>query len=387
MNIKKRFTSERSRYLLWLIASILLLGLFPLLGPLLRGESLWKYFEFPPITVYVSHPKENITVFVLGVLFFFLLLLLILLRLISSGLKTLPKRIKSPPCWSYAGVILLALSWCIAWNGSPVFECIRPFYFFPLWSGFILFLNGICEVFNRQCPIRQNPVGFFLLFPTSACFWWYFEYLNRFCQNWHYLGVEHFSPLEYSLLATLAFSTVLPAVVSVAAVLEVFFDFKSAFGKKVCHPATSGQKVSIILLILSGAGMVALGFWPEFFFPVIWLSPMLTMLSVEKIIKGHGMLDDFLQGRWEQFLKYAISGLVCGFFWEMWNFKAWPKWIYMIPYVGQFKIFEMPLLGYAGYLPFGVECGFVASIVLSFNDKSFGVPDGISKNAQSGTYS
>ena len=51
----------------------------------------------------------------------------------------------------------------------------------------------------------------------------------------------------------------------------------------------------------------------------------------------------------------ALAALVCGFFWEMWNFYAMPKWYYTVPFFGFAKIFEMPLLGYAGYLPFAWE--------------------------------
>ena len=50
-----------------------------------------------------------------------------------------------------------------------------------------------------------------------------------------------------------------------------------------------------------------------------------------------------------------IAALVCGFFWEMWNYYSYPKWIYHIPGVGVLHIFEMPLLGYLGYLPFAWE--------------------------------
>ena len=35
-----------------------------------------------------------------------------------------------------------------------------------------------------------------------------------------------------------------------------------------------------------------------------------------------------------------------------------------MPYVHRFQIFEMPLLGYAGYLPFGVECEVIAELFL-----------------------
>jgi hypothetical protein len=59
----------------------------------------------------------------------------------------------------------------------------------------------------------------------------------------------------------------------------------------------------------------------------------------------------------------AISALLCGFFWEMWNYRSLAKWIYAVPYVNRFHLFEMPILGYAGYLPFGMECAVVADAI------------------------
>ncbi len=32
-----------------------------------------------------------------------------------------------------------------------------------------------------------------------------------------------------------------------------------------------------------------------------------------------------------------------------------PKWVYDVPFVGSLKLFEMPILGYGGYLPFALE--------------------------------
>ena len=40
----------------------------------------------------------------------------------------------------------------------------------------------------------------------------------------------------------------------------------------------------------------------------------------------------------------------------MWNYYSMAKWMYSIPYVQRFALFEMPVLGYMGYLPFGVLC-------------------------------
>jgi len=48
----------------------------------------------------------------------------------------------------------------------------------------------------------------------------------------------------------------------------------------------------------------------------------------------------------------------------MWNSGSMNKWLYEIPYVDAFDIFEMPLLGYAGYLPFGILCAQIGSMIL-----------------------
>ena len=50
------------------------------------------------------------------------------------------------------------------------------------------------------------------------------------------------------------------------------------------------------------------------------------------------------------------AGLICGFLWEFWNYWALTKWTYTVPYFGDIKLFEMPVLGYLGFPPFAIEC-------------------------------
>ena len=35
----------------------------------------------------------------------------------------------------------------------------------------------------------------------------------------------------------------------------------------------------------------------------------------------------------------------------MWNYFSYPKWVYHVEWGGWLHVFEMPLLGYGGYLP------------------------------------
>jgi hypothetical protein len=52
--------------------------------------------------------------------------------------------------------------------------------------------------------------------------------------------------------------------------------------------------------------------------------------------------------------------LICGGLWEFWNFWASAKWIYTVPWVGEVKLFEMPVLGFFGFPPFAEECYVIA---------------------------
>ena len=47
-----------------------------------------------------------------------------------------------------------------------------------------------------------------------------------------------------------------------------------------------------------------------------------------------------------------------GIFWAL---SSMAKWIYAVPYGHRFQVWEMPLLGFGGYLPFGMECAAVAA--------------------------
>jgi len=80
-----------------------------------------------------------------------------------------------------------------------------------LWVAYVVVVNACCQRRTGTCLLLRAPGKFLLLFPLSAVFWWFFEYLNRFVQNWYYVG-PRFDAGEYFWYATLPFATVLPAV-------------------------------------------------------------------------------------------------------------------------------------------------------------------------------
>src|SRR5207249_10972294 len=71
---------------------------------------------------------------------------------------------------------------------------------------------------------------------------------------------------------------------------------------------------------------------------------------------SESIVGDLARGDRRRLLSLLTSGFVCGFLWEFWNYWALSKWTYTVPYFGNLKIFEMPVLGYLGFPPFAVEC-------------------------------
>jgi hypothetical protein len=86
----------------------------------------------------------------------------------------------------------------------------------------------------------------------------------------------------------------------------------------------------------------------EVFFPFIWLSVSLLNQS----ISGSAIICESTSGESRHL---CWLGVLVTFFWEMWNYYSYPKWTYQVAWGDGVHVFEMPLLGYGGYLPFALE--------------------------------
>jgi hypothetical protein len=348
----------------------LVLGL-PLLGVAWSGQPIGHYLEFPPRTSYVEHAPFSWPVFILLALLIVTFLGSILFRitisshqLSASDHQLLRKRF-TLPWWGWLGIGWTGLWWVAAWTRFPWMAAVQEHTFTPLWLGYIVIVNA--STFSRigRCMMLHRPRYFLSLFLLSAAFWWLFEYLNRFVQNWYYVGVDELSSVEYFLRATIPFSTVLPAVIGTAELLTSYPAISAGMDRfRPIGPHTTKQ-MSWGLLILSCLGLLAIGRWPNYLFPLVWVGPLLLVVSLLTLAGKPTVLSPLAQGDWRGVWVPALAALICGMFWELWNWKSLAHWEYAIPFVHRFELFEMPLLGYAGYLPFGLECVAVADLCLS----------------------
>jgi hypothetical protein len=112
------------------------------------------------------------------------------------------------------------------------------------------------------------------------------------------------------------------------------------------------------LIALFAAGLLMLVLmliWPDYFFCFVWLSVYLMLEPLNAWLRNPTLLQYIAADNWQPLLSLWVGCIICGFFWEMWNYYSYPKWIYRIPFFNFLHIFEMPLPGYLGYLPFSME--------------------------------
>jgi hypothetical protein len=348
-----------------IVPAVLLAGL-PLAGVLAAGENLSHYWEFPPLTRYVVHAPFSRPLFAALVLLGILVAGVFLVQMgrgpanaqvMTTGGKW------SLPWWGWLGLMLLAAGWVLAWNRFPWFAALQPHTFLPLWLGFILVVNGLTRMRTGTCLLSSRTAYFLALFPLSALFWWFFEYLNRFVQNWYYVGIEDFSPLAYVIHASLCFTTVLPAVLSTEELLASFPRLTRPLAASWVIRDKGGRYPALAVFALSALGLAGIGLRPDYLFPLLWLSPLLLVLSLQKMTGRATILAPLYRGDWRPVWLPALAALCCGFFWELWNFKSHAHWEYSIPFVQGFHIFAMPVVGYLGYLPFGLECKAVGALL------------------------
>lgn len=249
------------------------------------------------------------------------------------------------------GLALLALTLA----GSRASEAVDLLRFPLAWGAVLLALDGACRARHGRSPLATAR-DWLACCGLSVAFWDVFELLNLRLQNWWYVGLSQ-SSVAGSVFAALSFATVLPAVRLGLCALSPREEAPLA------HAPASRT------LPLATAGALALALplaAPRFFFPCAWLflwplceaalsrSPVRSLPSPLEAARARDLRLP---------LRLIALALPLGFVWESLNFGCERGWIYTVPFFEHPKLFEMPLPGYLGYVPFLLEAGAALALL------------------------
>ncbi len=254
---------------------------------------------------------------------------------------------KKFPLHGWIGLALAAVFWALNWS-LPGLR--TQWAFFPLWLGYCLTIDGLVCWRTGTSLLRRDWKKYLGLFVVSSLVWWLFELANWRLQNWHYDGAEHFTKFEFWFWATLNFTTVIPAVFGAAELMRSFIR------KPVRGPRVRPNRATLLAFFLSGWAMLAVMVaWPKLFFPFIWVSLYFILEPLNVWLGNRSLVEWLKDGDWRPVVALWAGVLLTAFFWEMWNYLSYPKWVYHLSWGNWLHVFEMPLLGYGGYLPFALE--------------------------------
>jgi hypothetical protein len=280
-------------------------------------------------------------------------------------LKTVEYEKSGFPLHGWFGLSLAVVFWYLNWTLPGT----RTHWgFFPLWLGYCLTMDGLVFWRTGTSLLTRGWRKYIGLFLISAPVWWLFELLNLHTRNWIYLGTDVFSSLQYFFWTTLSFSTVIPAVFGSAELVASFTFLKRLKPGPIIG---TGKLTTSAFFILGWIMLISMLIWPTIFFPFLWLS-LYFILEPLNIWLGNRSLAYWTQsGDWRPVISLWLGVLLTAFFWEMWNYYSFPKWIYHVPWGDWLHIFEMPSLGYGGYLPFALELYALYHLIVGlFGDRS-----------------
>ena len=247
----------------------------------------------------------------------------------------------------YTGLCVLIFSESLLILGVPFIK--DWFYSFAWWS-FILIMDSLNFRRTKRSPLSESTKLFLFTAFISVFVWLIFELFNLRIRNWTYHDLPP-SLWERWLGYFIAFASVILAIKEIAFFIRSFFKGRefSLFKIRISSPL-------LWILFVLGVFSIFLSLaWPRIFFPFVWLCFIFLLEPLNYLLKNRTFLKEIAEGKWSLFLSWILAGLVAGILWEFWNFWATSHWKYSLPYLDSGRVFQMPVFGYSGFLPFALE--------------------------------
>ncbi len=266
--------------------------------------------------------------------------------------------------------IALALAgWAVGlwgiWRGEAI---ILQYLYFFAWYPYITFLDGLLFRLRGQSWLLTQPRKFLQIFFWSVTVWLIFEALNLALKNWGYVAVTPIGWVRWGGYAA-AFATVLPGLLLTAQVIDALGAWK---GRKA-RPFNPGAWQPVSLMV--GAAFLILPLvFPRYAFPLVWGAFFFLLDPFCDLWGAPSLIARFAAGERREHLCLLAAGLVCGLWWEAWNYFAITKWVYIFPVLNFAKVFEMPVLGFLGFPPLALEAAVMVNFLTALDERVLTTP-------------
>lgn len=258
--------------------------------------------------------------------------------------------------YGYVGLLIIIAAEALLFSGN---QFVGRWFTPIVWTGYICFADALVLKATKRSLLTTDRVELLIIAVVSIGSWWLFEFYNspRFWLDerelwWHYHSLE-LNPYLRRVGYDWAFATIFPAMFLTARfLLATLFKTRPSF-----RPLKLSRTVLFLMIALGAVGtllpFLVVSAWHA---PVVWLSLVFLIDPINYLRGWPSITGDLSAGNYQRLFALLLAGEICGVLWEFWNYWAISRWTYTVPFLGDLKIFEMPVLGYLGYPPFTVEC-------------------------------
>lgn len=233
-------------------------------------------------------------------------------------------------------------------------------FFTPIaWTGYILWIDGAIHSLRGRSLLRNDPAEFAWLALCSIPLWLVFEAYNLRLANWLYIGLPNNWWLRQFGYAW-SFATIWPGIFETAMLLRAL-QWNLPGPSREISPGRPVSKTAAILC--SGVGLLMVTFpllvppkMGAYLFGSVWLGFIFLLEPINRWTGRASLWSDLSRGDSSRLRALLWAGMICGVFWEFWNWFAAAKWFYTFPILSEWKIFAMPIPGFLGFPAFAVEC-------------------------------
>jgi hypothetical protein len=251
------------------------------------------------------------------------------------------------PRYGIAGLLIMLAGEVVLFAGAG---WIARWFTPIMWTGYILLVDGVILSRKGTSLLSRHPREFAILAVISIASWEIFEGYNVLLQNWRYTNLPESFAVRLIGYAW-SFATISPGMFLTYELLEDLLP-----GENPEKSPRLSDGLFYTLVIFGLACVVVPLIWPSpHMTPLVWIGWAFFLDPINQRLGERSFVSELFSGKARAILIMFLAGLVCGILWEFWNFWAATKWEYHVPYLGHIKIFEMPVLGFLGFLPFAVE--------------------------------
>jgi hypothetical protein len=224
-----------------------------------------------------------------------------------------------------------------------------------MWTAYVLLADALVLRRSGRSLLHDRPREAAFLATVSIPLWLVFELYNWRLRNWDYFGLPE-PPWLAAIGYAWAFATIWPGLFETAALLEAVG--RPGGARHRPRPPGAGllrasMAVGAVFLVVPPLLPAAVRPWT---FGFVWLGFVLLLDPLNYRAGRPSLAGAWARGDRPVVYRWLLAGLVCGLLWEFWNYWAIARWRYVgVPVLPEWRIFEMPVVGYLGFPPFALE--------------------------------